>query len=45
MALTTLLSTTSILGFTLIPLLAIGLTIYKYNQEDPESHPFDTEQV
>lgn len=43
--LTTLFSATSILGFTLIPLVAIGLTIYKYNQEDPESHPFDREQV
>ena len=43
--LTTLFSATSILGFTLIPLVAIGLTIYKYNQEDPESHLFDTKQV
>lgn len=43
--LTTLLSTTSVLGFSLIPLLAIGLTVFRYNQADPESHPTNARQV
>ncbi|KOX67656.1 Glucose dehydrogenase [acceptor] [Melipona quadrifasciata] len=43
--LTTLFSTTSILGFSLIPLLAIGLTVFRYNQADPESHPNDARQL
>ncbi|XP_029037757.1 glucose dehydrogenase [FAD, quinone] [Osmia bicornis bicornis] len=43
--LTTLLSTTSVLGFSLIPLLAIGLTVFRYNQADPESHPSDARQL
>ncbi|CAK9825477.1 Glucose dehydrogenase [FAD, quinone] [Anthophora retusa] len=43
--LTTLLSTTSILGFSLIPLLAIGLTVFRYNQADPESHPANARQL
>ncbi|XP_076665164.1 glucose dehydrogenase [FAD, quinone] [Andrena cerasifolii] len=43
--LTTLLSTTSVLGFSLIPLLAIGLTVFRYNQADPESHPTNARQL
>ncbi|XP_054004403.1 glucose dehydrogenase [FAD, quinone] [Hylaeus anthracinus] len=43
--LTTLLSTTSILGFSLIPLLAISLTVFRYNQADPESHPTNARQL
>ncbi|CAL7944274.1 unnamed protein product [Xylocopa violacea] len=43
--LTTLLGTTSILGFGLIPLLAIGLTVFRYNQADPESPPSDPGQL
>ncbi|XP_017797975.1 PREDICTED: glucose dehydrogenase [FAD, quinone] [Habropoda laboriosa] len=43
--LTTFLSTTSVLGFTLIPLLAIGLTVFRYNQADPESHPTNARQL
>ncbi|XP_076181717.1 glucose dehydrogenase [FAD, quinone] [Ptiloglossa arizonensis] len=43
--LTTVLSTTSILGFSLIPLLAISLTVFRYNQADPESHPTNTRQL
>ncbi|CAK9810597.1 Glucose dehydrogenase [FAD, quinone] [Anthophora quadrimaculata] len=43
--LTTLLGTTSILGFSLIPLLAIGLTVFRYNQADPESHPANARQL
>ncbi|CAK9805395.1 Glucose dehydrogenase [FAD, quinone] [Anthophora plagiata] len=43
--LTSLLSTTSILGFSLIPLLAIGLTVFRYNQADPESHPANARQL
>jgi len=36
---------TSVLGFSLIPLLAIGLTVYKYTSLDPESHPENTQEV
>ncbi|OAD62857.1 Glucose dehydrogenase [acceptor] [Eufriesea mexicana] len=43
--LTTLFSTTSVLGFSLIPLLAIGLTVFRYNQADPESRPADARQL
>ncbi|XP_031838213.1 glucose dehydrogenase [FAD, quinone] [Nomia melanderi] len=43
--LTSVLSTTSILGFSLIPLLAIGLSVFRYNQADPESHPTNTRQL
>ncbi|XP_043257484.1 glucose dehydrogenase [FAD, quinone] [Colletes gigas] len=43
--LTTLLSTTSILGFSLIPLLAISLTVFRYNQADPESHPTNAREL
>nr|XP_033329051.1 glucose dehydrogenase [FAD, quinone]-like [Megalopta genalis] len=43
--LTTVLSTTSILGFSIIPLLAIGLSVFRYNQADPESHPTNARQL
>jgi len=43
--LTSLIGTTSVLGFGLIPLLAIGLTIYRYNNLDPESHPQNAREV
>lgn len=43
--LTTLLGTASVLGFSLIPLLAIGLSVFRYNQADPESHLTDTRQL
>ncbi|XP_015431032.1 PREDICTED: glucose dehydrogenase [FAD, quinone]-like [Dufourea novaeangliae] len=43
--LASLLSTTSILGFSLVPLLAIGLTVFQYNQADPESHPTNVRQL
>ncbi|RLU16179.1 hypothetical protein DMN91_011939 [Ooceraea biroi] len=36
---------TSVLGFSLIPLLAIGLTIYRYNNLDPESHPQNAREL
>jgi len=43
--LTSLIGTTSFLGFGLIPLLAIGLTVYRYNSLDPESHPQNAREV
>jgi len=43
--LTSLISMTSVLGFGLIPLLAIGLTVYRYNSLDPESHPQNAREV
>ncbi|XP_029680542.1 glucose dehydrogenase [FAD, quinone]-like [Formica exsecta] len=43
--LTNFFGTTSVLGFSLIPLLAIGLTVYKYNSLDPESHPQDAQEL
>ncbi|XP_017891654.1 glucose dehydrogenase [FAD, quinone] [Ceratina calcarata] len=43
--LTTFVSTTSVLGFSLIPLLAIALTVFRYNQADPESHPTNAAQL
>jgi len=43
--LTSLIGTTSVLGLGLIPLLAIGLTVYRYNSLDPESHPQNAREV
>ncbi|KAL0130224.1 hypothetical protein PUN28_002068 [Cardiocondyla obscurior] len=43
--LTTLIGTTSVLGLSLIPLLAIGLTVYRYNNFDPESHPKNAQEL
>ncbi|XP_018405628.1 PREDICTED: glucose dehydrogenase [FAD, quinone] [Cyphomyrmex costatus] len=43
--LTSLIGTTSVLGISLIPLLAIGLTIYRYNNLDPESHPQNAREL
>lgn len=43
--LTNLFGTTSVLGLSLIPLLAIGLTVYNYNSLDPESHPQNAREV
>lgn len=43
--LTTLIGATSVLGLGLIPLLAIGLTVFRYNNADPESHPQNARQV
>ncbi|XP_076652021.1 glucose dehydrogenase [FAD, quinone]-like [Halictus rubicundus] len=43
--LTTVLSTTSLLGFSLIPLLAIGLSVFRYRQADPETHPTNARQL
>lgn len=43
--LATLFGVTSVLGLGLIPLLAIGLTVFRYNSVDPESHPQNAQQV
>ncbi|XP_032663997.1 glucose dehydrogenase [FAD, quinone] [Odontomachus brunneus] len=43
--LTTLIGATSVLGLGLIPLLAIGLTVFRYNNVDPESHPQNARQL
>ncbi|XP_020290755.1 glucose dehydrogenase [FAD, quinone] [Pseudomyrmex gracilis] len=43
--LTSFIGTTSVLGLGLIPLLAIGLTVYKYNNLDPESHPQNAQEL
>ncbi|XP_018311861.1 glucose dehydrogenase [FAD, quinone] [Mycetomoellerius zeteki] len=43
--LTSLIDTTSVLGLSLIPFLAIGLTIYRYNNLDPESHPQNVREL
>lgn len=43
--LTNLFGTTSVLGLSLIPLLAIGLTVYNYNRLDPESHPQNAQEL
>ncbi|KAG7204868.1 hypothetical protein KM043_005268 [Ampulex compressa] len=37
--------TTSVLGLGLIPLLAIGLTVFQYNNADPESHLSSVRQL
>lgn len=33
------------LGWTLIPLLGIGITMMRYNSVDPETHPIDQREV
>lgn len=40
-----LIGTTSVLGISLIPLLTIGLTLYRYNNLDPESHLQNAREV
>ncbi|XP_066580968.1 glucose dehydrogenase [FAD, quinone] [Prorops nasuta] len=41
----TLAGTTSVVGLSLIPLLAIGLTVLRYNNADPETHPSNTKEL
>ncbi|KAH0950022.1 hypothetical protein HN011_000820 [Eciton burchellii] len=43
--LASLIGTTSILGFGLIPLLTIAFSIYRYNNLDPESHPQNAQEL
>ncbi|XP_019697172.1 glucose dehydrogenase [FAD, quinone] [Harpegnathos saltator] len=43
--LTTLIGATSVLSLGLIPLLAIGLTVFRYNNADPESYPQNARQL
>lgn len=33
------------LGWSLIPLVGIGITMLRYNNVDPESHPINQKQV
>ncbi|XP_034936857.1 glucose dehydrogenase [FAD, quinone]-like [Chelonus insularis] len=45
MGLVSLLGTTSVLGWGIIPLIALGLTYYQYNSADPESYVTDTQKI
>lgn len=35
----------TILGWAIIPLIAISLTYFQYNSADPESHPTNAREV
>lgn len=43
--LVSLIATTSAVGVGLIPLVAIGLSLYRYDEMDPESPPKNTHEV
>lgn len=43
--LTSLAGTTSLLGWSIIPLLTIALTVFRYSNVDPESHPTNTREL
>lgn len=45
MALVSALATGSILGWGMVPLIAIGMAYYQYNSADPESHPTNAREV
>ncbi|XP_043481456.1 glucose dehydrogenase [FAD, quinone] [Leptopilina heterotoma] len=43
--LTTLAGTASLLGWGLIPLFAIGFTVFRYQNADPETHPINAQEL
>ncbi|KAK0095908.1 hypothetical protein PV326_007066 [Microctonus aethiopoides] len=45
MALVSALATGSILGWGMVPLIAIGMAYYQYNSADPESHPTNAREL
>lgn len=43
--LSTLAGTASLFGWSLIPLFAIGFTVFRYQNADPETHPPNAQEV
>ncbi|XP_051160391.1 glucose dehydrogenase [FAD, quinone]-like [Leptopilina boulardi] len=45
MGLSTLAGTASVLGWSLVPLFAIGFSVFRYQNADPETHPSNAQEL